>query len=122
MAQRTSTGSWLFGGVLATLFAVVRFSTLLIIELIAAMLVYIYLALYDIQLFGYLVRVARDLLDIFARGIEGFFPASANQAYGTLIGEFGPKSFRLLLIGLAVGAFIRFLTWAVVRLIAAGRR
>jgi len=121
-AAKQSTLVWLARGVLDTMLAIISLVGLLIFELITAMLVYIYMASYDLQTFGYLVRLSRDLLDFIAGMIDTFFAASsANQAYGTLIGELGPKSMLLLLIGLAVGAITRFAAWAVVRLIRAGR-
>ncbi|MGF1649853.1 MAG: hypothetical protein ACFCUN_05330 [Hyphomicrobiaceae bacterium] len=99
--------------------AVFKAVGLLMLELVAAMMVYIGLALYDLNLFGSLVRVARDVLQIVASVIETMFPASANQAYATLLGELGPKSILLLMIGLVVGALLRFILWTVGRALAA---
>ncbi len=95
----------------------VRAIGLLIVELVVAMLVYVYLALYNLELFGSLVRVARDVLNIMIDQMEYFFPAQTNTAYATLIGELGPKSILLLLIGLTVGAIIRMLGWGLSRMI-----
>jgi hypothetical protein len=86
---------------------------LLVIELVAAMLVYIYLNLYYLETFGGLVRLARDLLDLFRGQFEYWLPAAANQAYATLLGELGPKSILLLLIGLVTATVIRSLARAV---------
>ena len=82
---------------------------LLVVELVAAMLVYIYLNLYSLETFGNLVRLARDVLDVFREQLEYWLPAAANQAYATLLGELGPKSILLLLIGLVTATVIRSL-------------
>ena len=119
---RRSTLAWLASGFGATIAMLATSVALLVVELITAMLVYIYVAIYHLETFGYLVRLSRDLLNFLAGLIDQFFAASsANQAYATLIGELGPKSMLLLLIGLAVGAVIRFATWAIGRLVMAGR-
>ncbi|HXF53882.1 MAG TPA: hypothetical protein VNK52_07140 [Hyphomicrobiaceae bacterium] len=85
---------------------------LLVIELVAAMLVYIYLNLFHLETFGALVRLARDVLDIFREQFEYWLPTAANPAYATLLGELGPKSILLLLIGLVVATVIRSLARA----------
>jgi hypothetical protein len=82
---------------------------LLVIELVAAMLVYMYLNLYYLETFGGLVRLARDLLDTFRGQFEYWLPTAANPAYATLLGELGPKSILLLLIGLVTATVIRSL-------------
>lgn len=89
---------------LITVFQVVL---LLLIELITTMLVYMYLNFYHIEIFGHLVRLARDPLDVIGAQVEYWLPASANSAYATLIGEMGPKSILLLIFGLIVAAIIR---------------
>ena len=43
-------------------------------------------------------------------------PTLSNTAYATLLGELGPKAMLLLLVGLTVGAVIRFIAWLFVRL------
>jgi hypothetical protein len=73
------------------------------------MLVYMYLNFYHIETFGHLVRLARYPLDVIGAQVEYWLPASANSAYATLIGEMGPKSILLLILGLIVAAIIRFL-------------
>jgi hypothetical protein len=92
--------------VLVTVF---RVFLLLLVELIATMLVYMYLNFYHIETFGYLVRLARSLLDAIGGQVDYWLPGSANSAYATLIGEMGPKSFLLLTFGLVVAAIIRSL-------------
>jgi len=73
------------------------------------MLVYIYLNLYHIATFGYLVRVARSVLDVLAGQLDYWLPKSSNVVYATLIGELGPKSILLLLIGLLSAFVVRSL-------------
>jgi hypothetical protein len=89
---------------LITIFQVVL---LLLAELITTMLVYMYLNFYHIETFGHLVRLARYPLDLIGVQTEYWLPASANSVYATLIGELGPKSFLLLILGLIVAAVIR---------------
>ena len=83
-----------------------------IVEVIVAMIAYMYLALNHTETFGYLVGLSRDILNLFANQLEFWSPDLANQAYTTLLGELGPKSILLLLIGLIVGAIIRLAGWA----------
>jgi hypothetical protein len=94
---------------------------LLVVELISAMLVYIYLNLYHLQTFGHLVRIARYVLDALVGQLEYWLPGSANSAYATLVGELGPKSILLLIIGLLVAAGIRFLVRWVARVASRGK-
>jgi hypothetical protein len=82
-----------------------------IVEVIVAMIAYMYLALNHAETFGYLVGLSRDVLNLFANQLEYWAPDLANQAYTTLLGELGPKSILLLLIGLIVGAIIRLAGW-----------
>jgi hypothetical protein len=83
----------------------------LILEVLVAMLAYMYLNLYQIQTFGYLISLSHRLLNEFAVQLEKLSPAIANQAYATILGELGAKSILLLFIGLAVSTGIRFLIW-----------
>ena len=94
---------------------------LLVIELISTMLIYIYLNLYHLSTFGYLVRLARYVLDVLTGQLEYWLPVSANSAYATLIGELGPKSILLLILGLLTATVIRAIARGVGRL-AARRR
>lgn len=82
---------------------------LLVVELVVTMLVYTYLNLKHIETFGWLVRQARVVLDLLAGQLEFWLPGGSNAAYATLIGELGPKSILLLMIGLVVGTVIRWL-------------
>ncbi len=90
---------------------------LLVVELVAAMLIYIYLNLYHVTLFGHLVRDARYVLDALVGQMEYWLPVSSNSAYATLIGELGPKSLLLLLFGLVSAMVIRFLARSSARLV-----
>jgi hypothetical protein len=100
---------------LAAALAVVQILLLLVVELLAAMLIYMYLNLYHVALFGLLVRDARYILEALTSQMEYWLPSSANAAYATLIGELGPKSLLLLLIGLVSAMFIRFLIRSIAR-------
>jgi len=82
-----------------------------IIEVVVAMVAYMYLALNHVETFGHLIAFSRDVLNLFANQLEQWSPELATQAYTTLLGELGPKSILLLLIGLAVGAIGRLATW-----------
>jgi hypothetical protein len=82
-----------------------------IVEVVVAMVAYMYLALNHVETFGHLVAFSRDVLNLFANQLEQWAPDLATQAYTTLLGELGPKSILLLLIGLAVSAIGRLATW-----------
>jgi hypothetical protein len=107
------------GAVFKSLFAVVAVIAALvvyvIIEVIVAMVAYMYLALNHVETFGHLIAYSRDVLNLFANQLEQWSPELATQAYTTLLGELGPKSILLLLIGLVVSALGRLLTWGVRR-------
>ena len=91
---------------------------MLVVELVGTMLVYIYLNLYHLSTFGYLVRLSRSVLDVLTGQLEYWLPLTANAAYATLIGELGPKSILLLMLGLVTATVIRAIVRGVVRLIA----
>jgi hypothetical protein len=82
-----------------------------LIEVVVAMVAYMYLALNHVETFGHLVAFSRDVLNLFANQLEQWSPDLATQAYTTLLGELGPKSILLLLIGLVVSAIGRLATW-----------
>jgi hypothetical protein len=107
---------------LRPILAVAQVILLLVVELMAAMLVYIYLNLFHLETFGTLVRFAKYVLDMLVRQMEIWAPAAANAAYATLVGELGPKSILLLLIGLVTGAMVRFLVRLVSRLVSRAAR
>ncbi len=101
--------------VLRPILTIVQILLLLLAELLASMLIYIYLNLYHVTVFGHMVRDARYILDALVGQIEYWLPVSANSAYATLIGELGPKSLLLLLIGLVTASVIRFAVHALAR-------
>lgn len=119
MEERASTLGAIGGGIISTVFAVIRSGALLIVELITAILLYVYLDLFHPDLFGSLVRTASELFNAIASAVIPVFQESANQAYASLIGELSPKAILLLFIGLAVGAVIRLIVWALSRLFGA---
>ncbi|MEO1720365.1 MAG: hypothetical protein AAFR23_09100, partial [Pseudomonadota bacterium] len=122
MARNQSTAGWLFGGIFATAFALVRSVALLVLELVAAMLLYVYLNIYHQDLFGYLVRLSGEIFQSLSNAIIlPLFADTANQAYSSVLGEMSPKAVLLVLISLTVGAFVRFVVWIIKSLIAAGR-
>lgn len=108
-------GTLLLSG-LRSVLAVAYVIVLLVVELVTAMLVYIYLNLYHLDTFGALVRFAKVVLDTLIGQMEYWAPVSANVAYATLIGELGPKSILLLLIGLVAGVVVRFIVRLLSRL------
>jgi hypothetical protein len=106
---------FLMGAVFKSLLAVVLVIAALVIyvivEVVVAMVAYMYLALNHVWMFGHLISLSRDVLNLFANQLEQWSPELATQAYTTLLGELGPKSILLLLIGLFVSALGRLLTW-----------
>jgi hypothetical protein len=108
--------------VLRPIVAVAQVILLLVVELVAAMLVYMYLNLFHLETFGTLVRFAKYVLDTLVGQMEIWAPAAANAAYATLVGELGPKSILLLLIGLVTGAMVRFLVRLLSRLVSRAAR
>ena len=94
---------------------------LLILELVATILVYTWLNLYRLDTtFGWLVRLSKNVLDLWASQLDLWFKGSSNAAYGTLFGELSPKAILLLLIGLVMGTLIRSVI-NIVRSLAAKR-
>ncbi len=92
-----------------------------IVEVVISMFAYMYLALNHVETFGTLISYSRDVLNLFANQLEQYSPELANRAYTTLLGELGPKSILLLLIGLTVSAFGRLISWLVRRWIHGAR-
>lgn len=108
-----------------SLFIAISVITLLvvyvIVEVVIAMFAYMYLALNHVETFGTLISYSRDVLNLFANQLEQYSPELANRAYTTLLGELGPKSILLLLIGLTVSALGRLISWLVRRWIHGAR-
>ncbi len=89
-----------------------------VVEVVVAMFAYMYLALNHIETFGYLIGLSRDVLNLFADQLKSVSPDFALRADTTLLGELGPKSILLLLIGLTVSAVGRLGGWIFRRLYA----
>ena len=112
-----SNNSGVASVLVSTLFALVRFAGMVVLELALAIMTYAYLALYDLETFGWLVKLSKGILDNAISWMEFLMPDLANRAYATILGELGPKAMLLLLVGLVVGAIIRFIAWMLVRAI-----
>jgi len=116
-AKMHSNNSGVASVLVSTLFALVRFAGMVVLELALAIMTYAYLALYDLETFGWLVKLSKGILDNAISWMEFLMPDLANRAYATILGELGPKAMLLLLVGLVVGAIIRFIAWMLVRAI-----
>jgi len=103
--------------VLPVFLFVMLFLLYLIVEIFLAMATYMYLNLYHPYTFGSLIGFAHGLLNTFSTYLERMSPDLANSAYRTLLGELGPKSVLLLLIGLIVSALARLVIWSIKRAI-----
>ena len=95
------------------LIAVIGTLLLLAVEAFFAMFTYTALQLYSLDLFGYLVGLSRTVMYTFIGWLQWILPGMNNQIEATLGGELSPKAMLLLLIGLVVGAFIRFILWSI---------
>jgi hypothetical protein len=104
--------STIFKSLLSLIVVIAALAIYVIVEVVVAMVAYMYLALNHVETFGHLVAYSRDVLNLFANQLEQWAPDLATQAYTTLLGELGPKSILLLLIGLAVSAIGRLATWS----------
>lgn len=104
-----------FKSIFPAAIALVLLAFYLVLETLATMILYMYLALNHVETFGQLIGFSRNALNIFTNSLEQYSPQLANQAYTTLLGELGPKSILLLLIGLIVSALGRFLFWGMRR-------
>ena len=98
---------------LITFLTLMQFIGTVVLDLIATITVYMFLRTYDTNLFGWLVSLSIDVFTLFSNQIERFFPQAANHANATLLGEMSGKAILLLLIGLTVGAFMRFVFWGI---------
>jgi len=114
--QENSLSYSVIGGLGAFLWALVSSLALLVVELMAALFTYFYLAIFEREWFGWLIGHSREVLNFCIGQIESWFPSFTNAANATLIGELAPKSMLLLLIGLVVGAAIRLVIWLARRL------
>ena len=89
------------------------FVLLLMFELILTILAYSYLAVYQREWFGYLARISSEFFNWLVNQLIALMPDVSNTAYATLMGELAPKAILLLMIGLIVGAIVRFVHWLI---------
>jgi len=101
---------------------VCRIALMVVLELFAALVVYMYLAVYNRGLFASLIRFSDWVLTASVKPTLSLFPSLEGQAYLTLVGELAPKAMLLLLIGLTVGAAMRLLGWVLARMIFASKQ
>jgi hypothetical protein len=94
-----------------------RVALMVVLELFSALLIYMYLAVYNRELFASLIRFSDWVLNASVKPTLALFPELEGQAYLTLVGELAPKAMLLLLIGLTVGALFRLVGWLVAALI-----
>jgi hypothetical protein len=87
------------------------FLVYLVIEVIAALAIYMYINIYHMETFGYLIGLSDKFLRVFTTYLVQLYPDFANQAFATILGEMAPKSILLLLLGLAVSTTTRFMAW-----------
>jgi hypothetical protein len=97
---------------ISVLLYVLLFFAYLIVEVFLAMATYMYLNIYHPYTFGSMIRFAGGLLSTFTTYLDRLSPDLATRAYATLLGELGPKSVLLLLIGLIVSALARLAIWS----------
>jgi len=116
--ERSLTYSFI-SALVATLVALTTSLALVVVELIAAMFVYFYLAINEREWFGELIGHSRTILNLCIDQLTFWMPSFANAANATLVGELAPKSMLLLLIGLTVGALLRFVLWVIARILRA---
>ena len=90
-----------------------RVAVMVVLELFSALLIYMYLAVYDRDLFASLIQFSDWVLNASVKPTLALFPELEGQAYLTLVGELAPKAMLLLLIGLSVGAVFRLVAWLV---------
>ena len=90
-----------------------RVAFTVVLELFSALLIYMYLAVYNRDLFASLIQFSDWVLNATIKPTLALFPELEGQAYLTLVGELAPKAMLLLLIGLTVGAIFRLLGWFV---------
>ncbi len=94
-----------------TIITACLFTAIVFLEVIATFIAYILLRGTDDSFFSSLVSFSRSVLDLFATTLERFLPSIAHKANATLLGELSPKAVLLLLVGLSVGALLRFIFW-----------
>ncbi len=100
---------------LSTLVFTVLFVVYLFVEVFAAMAAYMYLNLSHTSTFGYLVGLSQKILSIFTTYFVQLYPDLANRAFATILGEMGPKSILLLVLGLVVSTVVRLTIWMIAK-------
>ena len=95
------------------LLVLLRVAVMVVLELFATLLTYIYLATYQRDLFAGLIGFADGVLTASVKPTLALFPELERQANLTVVGELAPKAMLLLLIGLTVGAVFRLIGWLV---------
>ena len=100
---------------LSTLVFTVLFVVYLFVEVFAAMAAYMYLSLSHTNTFGYLVGLSQKILSIFTTYFVQLYPDLANRAFATILGEMGPKSILLLVLGLVVSTVVRLTIWMIAK-------
>lgn len=99
------------------IWSVVALLITLVLEVMLAMVLYVYLDLNHREFFGVLVGWARDGMNALLAALEGAsgdLYAAANQS---LAGEVAAKAFLLLVLGLFASGVIRMLAWSVRRVL-----
>lgn len=99
--------------IIITIITACLFTAIVFLEVIATFVAYILLRGTDESFFSSLVTFSRDFLNMFASTLETFLPSIAHKANSTLLGELSPKAVLLLLVGLSVGAILRFVFWGI---------
>jgi len=100
----------------------VRIALMVVLELFSSLMIYMYLAVYNRELFASLIQFSDGVLNATVKPTLAFFPELEGQAYLTLVGELAPKAMLLLLIGLTVSAMFRLIGWFGTRLFSGRRR
>ncbi|MFM1816045.1 MAG: hypothetical protein RLZ98_2740 [Pseudomonadota bacterium] len=100
-------------GITRALTATIGTLLLLAVEAFCAMLTYTLLQIYSVDLFGHLVSLSRGVMNVVIATLQSVLPGMSTQFEASLGGELSPKAVLLLLIGLVVGAIIRFVIWSV---------
>ncbi|MEL6977069.1 MAG: hypothetical protein AAGM38_00115 [Pseudomonadota bacterium] len=101
------------------IWSVVALLTTLVLEVMLAMLLYVYLDLNHREFFGVLVSWARDGMNFLLNSLQGASAELYNAANQSLAGEVAAKAFLLLVLGLFASGVIRMLAWSVRRVLRA---
>lgn len=85
----------------------------LIFEVILAMLLFTYVAINHIDLFGGMVNISQQLLAWVVEMLRVVFPSYQNEIMGGAVGGLDPRDFLLLILGLLASGVIRMIVWFV---------